>query len=342
MVAALRAGFVPVLLLPLLAGTGCGGSGGSSISVDELWGRLITAICKLEVGCGDMPDLATCQASQPVYPSDVATLKADIASGKVGYDGVKAGTCIEAFERAYGSTPALCKQSERAAIGTEGSEDCASVFTGTVPAGGACFYAEECAGGGSCEQTDPACSPAQQCCAGTCLAKPTPIPVGGACAAAFDQTCVDGAFCYMATPTSTLTCLMPSEIEGTACTSAYLCASPLFCDLDPATGMGTCRRAAATGASCNISVSFGACDDLRDYCDDATGTCKPRVVAGGTCDPQQTANCVGYTVCQGTICVARPGSGALCTGTAGPPCLGNLECSAQNTCALVPAAGACL
>jgi len=342
MVAALRVGVVPALLLPLLAGFGCGSGGGSTVSLDELWDRLITALCKFEVGCGEMPDLATCLASQQREPSDLATLNADIASGKVGYDGVKARICIEAFERLYGSAPARCRRSEQVPYSTADSEACAAVFAGTVPAGGACFYAEECAGGGSCEQTDAACTRGQQCCAGTCLAKPAPIPVGGACAAAFDQTCVDGAFCYMATPTAPLTCLMPSKIEGTACTSAFLCASPLFCDLDPATGMGTCRRGAATGASCNSSVSFGACDDLRDYCDEVTGTCKSRVAAGGICDPQQLANCVGYTVCQGTTCVARPGPGAACGGTAGPTCLGNLECSAQNTCAVVPQAGACL
>ena len=340
MVGAWRVGVVPVLLLPLLAGTGCGGGSGSTVSLDELWGRLVAALCKFEVACGDMPDLATCLASQRPEASDGPTLKAEIASGKVRYDGVKARTCIEAIEAFYGSP--LCRRSEQVTISPDGSEACAAVFTGTVPAGGACFNSEECAGSGSCEQTDPACSPAQQCCAGTCLAKPGPIPVGGACAAAFDQTCVDGAFCYMETATAPLTCLVPSKIEGTACTSPYLCASPLFCDLDPATGTGTCRRAAVTGGPCNTSVTFGSCDDLRDYCDEATGTCKPRVAAGGTCDPAQLFNCVGYTVCQGTTCVARPGSGAACSATAGPACLGSLECSAQNTCALVPVPGACL
>src|SRR5687768_5000161 len=113
-----------LLVLPLLAGAGCGGGSGSMVSVDELWSRLVAAICKFEAGCGEMPDLATCLASHQRETSDVATLKADIASGKVGYDGVKARTCIEAFERLYGSATALCRQSERVAISTEDSEAC--------------------------------------------------------------------------------------------------------------------------------------------------------------------------------------------------------------------------
>jgi hypothetical protein len=129
---------------------------------------------------------------------------------------------------------------------------------------------------------------------------------------------------------------------GTACTGSSGCASPLFCDIDPATGIGTCRKAPPTGAACNPAAS-DACDDGRDLCDPITLVCTPRVAVGGACDPT-LYNCVRYATCTGTTCVARPQAGEACDPVNGPSCLEGLICDATTTkCALSPVGtAACL
>ena len=119
-------------------------------------------------------------------------IKADIASGKTKYDAAKAGACLEWFERS--TAPRACTQSGRAAVGLEGEDACARVLVGTVAPGGACIASDECADGGLCQPTEPAC--AQQCCPGTCLAPAAPIPVGGDCSTLQpNQSCATGSFC---------------------------------------------------------------------------------------------------------------------------------------------------
>jgi hypothetical protein len=321
------------LVLPVLGTASCGGGAGPSVGLAEIQRRFVNVICKFEVACGDMPDLATCLASQQMEPGYLHTIEGDIASGKVHYDGAKAGACIQLFERLYGST---CSRSALASAADDisGSTACAEVIAGTVLAGGACFFPDQCESG-LCQLADSTCSRARQCCAGTCVAKPAPIPVGGNCSAPMpNQSCDTGAICISSI------CTVPSRVEGAACTSSFLCASPLYCDLDSATSMGTCRRAAPSGAAC--SGVFSSCDDLREYCDPTSGTCKTRVAVGGTCDVSNPYNCVGYAQCEGTTCVARLKAGETCSSSTGPDCLGSLECDAQtNTCALAPVIGVC-
>jgi hypothetical protein len=301
------------------------------LSLTEFRDRFFAAFCRFDVLCEDVPDLATCMASLQEQPGYYATLEQDIAANKVAYDGVKARRCVELFEQ----VPS-CKRSEIEPLArqfeAEFGENCSEVFTGTVAAGGSCFLGEECAGDASCTRTDPACSPARQCCAGTCVASLPRVPVGGDCSAG---SCAQGAFCRNG-PSGTLTCMLPSTVEGSACTSG-LCAVPLYCDVD-ATGMGTCKPMVATGTACNPMAD--GCDDGRDTCDSTTLVCARRPRVGETCDPLQY-NCVRYAACQETTCVKRPTAGEPCP-TTGPACLGGLTCDAQTgTCALSPVAAVC-
>ena len=162
--------------------------------------------------------------------------------------------------------------------------------------------------------------------------KPTPIPVGGDCSAPLPgQGCATGAACL---PSGSLGDV-PGAGEGRRERRArrcYDCASPLFCALDAAGGTGTCQPAASTGAPCNTVVSFGACDDLRDYCDKTTAKCTRLGAVGASCDPAQQ-NCIGYASCLGGTCVAMSPERGACDTTNGPTCLGDLECSSQtSTC----------
>jgi hypothetical protein len=322
--------FKRLILASLTVIAGCGGGSGHTppADFDAFLTQFMDTLCRLDVGCGTMPDMATCVATLQVDTTEFATLRADIASGKVRFDSASASACIDYANRLYAGP---CTRSMIAAnTAAVGENVCDKFLVGAVAEGGACFSSYECASG-TCTLTDTACLRAHQCCAGTCAAatvEPTPIPAGGDCSALLPgQGCVAGAYCV------SNTCRVPSKVAGTACTSALFdCASPLFCALDAAGGNGTCQPAAATGAPCNTVSSYGVCDDIPDYCDKTTATCTPRVGVGGACDAT-AANCVGYATCLGGTCVAMSTARGACNDASGPSCLGDLECSATtSTC----------
>jgi hypothetical protein len=332
-----RLGFAcAFLLLPSLGGCPDKSSPGP-VSIDELVSRLVAAICNFEVACELMPDVATCLAAEPLDVDELATLKAGVAAGRIRYDAAKAGRCLEWYERYYGTGG--CTQSGRAAFINPATEACEGLLVGTIATGGACLMAGECAGG-LCQPTDTTC--VQQCCPGICAARPAPVPVGGDCTTLQpNQSCATGSVCIGVTSSGARTCLKPSTVEGSACASFFECASPLFCAIDDTTGSGVCRRAAASGTTCDASAFSFACDDIRDTCAPVTGTCVPRTAVGGTCDPARI-DCIGYAQCVGTTCVALPKPGAACTPGGSADCLGSLECSAQtSTCVAPPPDDSC-
>lgn len=321
-----------LLLVSSFIVPGCGPSSGHANpgDLDAYLSQFEDALCKLDVACGNMPDVATCMASLQIDGTEIATVRADISSGKVRFDAVKAGACIDYVRRVYGGA---CTRSALSGFDTDSaSEACNQIAVGSVSDGGACFSALECVSA-TCTLADTSCSRSRACCAGTCGPKPTPIPVGGDCSAPQPgQGCASGAVCVSTGSGTSRTCQVPSKVLGTPCTMLLDCASPLFCALDAAGGSGTCQSPAATGAACNTVVSYASCDDLRDYCDKTTAKCTRRGAVGATCDVAQ-ANCVGYASCLGGICVAMSPERGACNTTDGPNCLGDLECSSQTfTC----------
>ena len=326
--------FKRLVLASLTVVAGCGGGSGHTppADFDAFLTQFLDTLCTLDVGCGSMPDMATCRATLQTDSTEFDTLRADIASGKVRFDSASASACIDYANHLYAGPCTLSMIAANTA--TAGENVCGKFLVGSVAEGGACFSSYECVSA-TCTLTDTTCLRTRQCCAGTCAAataKPTPIPAGGDCSAPLaGQDCVAGAYCR-ANGTSQ-TCQVPSKVVGTACTSAILdCASPLFCALDTAGGTGTCQPAAATGAPCNTVSSYGVCDDLRDYCDKTTAKCTPRIAVGAACDTT-AANCVGYASCLGGTCVAMSTERGACNDANGPSCLGDLECSATtSTC----------
>jgi hypothetical protein len=337
-----RGSFALAVLSSLSVGAchdGGGGAGGGPVGFAELESRFKAAACQRAVACKETPDLATCMASIQEEPGYVATIESDIASGKLVYDGAAAESCIEAIESVYGA--ACTRTAVAAASGQSFTDSCAGVFAGTVGPGGACFFSEECADGGLCEQTDLTCPRDLQCCAGTCAAQPAPIPVGGDCSAGLpNQSCASGSYCNTALSGASMTCVVPSTVVGTPCSPSTLCGAPLFCNLD-SSGTGTCQPPAATGAPCNARVGNTSCDSMLDACDATSATCTPRAAVGGTCDVTQN-NCVLEADCVGSTCVARLQAGQVCTQGTAPYCLGSLNCdSTTNLCTLAPVGGAC-
>ncbi|HEY7370939.1 MAG TPA: hypothetical protein VIF57_02090 [Polyangia bacterium] len=327
--------FTALALCALAAGAGCGGSSSHPVDLGELLNRDYAAICKYQVACSDLPDMATCRAIVQI-PGYQATLEQDIASGKIKYDANRAGACIALLEGLYG---AGCTHSAQAPARHNLGTTCDSVLAGTVAPGGACFFSEECRDSGFCQPDDSACLRFVQCCPGTCVAEPPPIAAGGGCSEG--QSCGGDNVCYAATSGATATCTTPLA-EGAACTSTTACAAPTYCDVDPATGVGTCRRPAATGGPCNVAVGGMSCDDLRDDCDQTTAICTRRIAAGAPCAYGQS--CVGYASCDGTTCVASAALGQTCGAATGIGCIAGLLCPAPGyTCMPPPAVdGACM
>ena len=331
-----------LILVSLLAigGAGCGSGNAAPGNIDDFLDRFYAALCTMQVACGDMPDKAACLASVKLDSTDILTLKADIASGKVHYDSATAGNCLAYVERLYGSE---CTVTAFAAAGTAGSEACTEAFVGTVADGGACASSFQCASG-ECTQTDQLCLPSRACCAGSCAAtNRAPIPAGADCGRSLDNlNCETGTVCTAgaAAPTSPK-CITPSTVVGTPCIVAYECARPLFCALD-VSGAGTCQPVAATGAPCNAYIALGVCDNLRDYCPVATGVCTPRGQVGAPCSFLDPNNCLGYAQCVNSTCIALSRAHDACDAASGPGCLGSLECSLQiGTCEYPTVPGAC-
>ncbi|MFL5306895.1 MAG: hypothetical protein ACJ8F1_16890 [Polyangia bacterium] len=305
---------------------GCGGGG--SLSPSEFHDAALTAGCHLFVLCGEIPDEATCRATQQEEPHFYASLPRLVAIGRVLYDGQKASACIDQINglsscsHSVVRSPALLSACDQAVIGN-------------VAPGGDCFFNEECVGGGTC-QSAANCDSWTQCCPGTCLAPTPTVRAGGDCSA-MPVVCATGTTCVNMSGQSSSTCQPLVSTVGASCASVG-CAGTLYCD--PVTM--TCQKGAARGGACNPVLDNGDCDDPRDRCD-SSGVCLPRLAVGAPCTADGT--CVGWATCDATLhtCVELPGLGQTCLGANGLRCLGGGSCdAATNTCTLVPVTGSCV
>jgi hypothetical protein len=308
----------------LIALAGCGGGGSGTIALADLPTRVVDTLCAAEVSCGLYADAASCRAS---VTSDLGQLGADVAAGKVKYDGAQAGACLDAFATAFGS----CRLSDPR---VRQPASCAQTFVGTVPTGGACLVNEDCV---SARCTFPSCA-VGTCCVGACdaaVAAEGSVAVGGACMST--SQCVAGAFCNFDVTAPTCVALKPA---GQACASSEECVSGTACAVNgnPATTVGACVKPPARGEPC---TGLFTCDSGGDFCDPATRTCLARVAVGGACTPN-TDDCVLYASCDATTstCVARGAVGAPCVAAAGSSCLSGLTC-ANGVCATEPPKPVC-
>ena len=317
-----------VALAALPAVVGCGSD---ALPFSELRSSVLAASCRYDVRCQNYPDQATCLASLQTQPHFFDTMVADVASGKVIYDGVAARACVDAIN-SLSSCPrnAFSMLDARTAV-------CNKVLTGTVAVGGACFFREECLGGGNCLTTGN-CVSSYECCAGTCQTPPVSVPVGGDCSVYDPSVCPAGTSCLTDPTSGKSTCRVPVGAGG-SCSSSPSCAAGLYCDV---TLTQTCKPQIATGGTCNPSLGAQDCSGPQDVCDSTTQTCTPPAAVGSPCGGAQPS-CVGYATCDPTslTCVEVPTVGAACDPTRGNSCLaGNCDATSA-TCVLPPSAGAC-
>jgi hypothetical protein len=286
-----RWGLVLALLSTL---SGCGGGGGDANPFRLFQAARVTADCQIEVLCGEAPEQATCESGAHDYAHEDDTLQADIAAGRVVYDGAKAQACID---RMNGVTS--CAGGYLSVV-LQTVSSCWDVLTGQVPAGGTCYFDEECAGRAGCVIT-LGCDLFTQCCAGTCSATPLAIAEGADCSGG--EACVPGTFC--SSSTTPATCMASPSTVGASCTESTHCAAPLYCS--PTTS--TCQELPLTGAPCALDGSYGgiSCQNPLDTCDRTTNTCVRLAGPGEACDPTRD-NCVAYASCDPTanVCVDKP------------------------------------
>src|SRR5689334_15414045 len=116
------------LAVAIASASSCGGGNGSApLTFDRLKTDFVPAICKELVACGEMPDQATCIATVRFATSDLETLQADIANGKVIYDASAAGRCAGLFNMI-----SSCNRSEIEPLLQQAKAACDAVFKGTV------------------------------------------------------------------------------------------------------------------------------------------------------------------------------------------------------------------
>ncbi len=315
--------------LAVLPVAGCGGGGGE-VPFSALEPNAVAADCRIKVLCSDFPDQASCVSSQQAQPHYYDTIAADIASGKVLYDGAKARSCIDALN-AVSSCPGGFTN-----VVLEMAVPCTGIFTGTVAAGGACYFPEECAGGVGCGFTSGAsCDSVTQCCAGTCAATPVVVPAGGSCSSG--GACAPGTVCD-----NSGTCVATRATVGASCAGINSCAAPLYCSQMTQ----TCQQLPQTGETCAPGSPIPSPGEIRcqnplDTCDVASNVCVPTIGLGGACDPS-TGGCVSYAFCDPTtdVCVEEPAVGQRCDPN-GAPCLGGSCEATTGTCALLATSGAC-
>lgn len=299
----------------MLAVVACGGS---SISVEDLPGEVKDARCDQLVKCEGIADRATCNGATFVDEATVPAIQAAIKDGTIKYDADKAADCVDQLSGQSCSFE-----------GFHTTSACEGVITGTVATGGACKLDAQCANHGDCTPTGTTCDPETTCCPGTCMGGSTESALGGPCDDDM-HTCATTAYCKPgATSGSNGTCTALVTAEAAACDDIAACSNPLYCNLNFQTGMGTCKKPAASGAAC-VRADLLACVDGRDYCNPTSLTCVRQVAVGAAC-MSGSAPCVDYASCIAGTCVIDIALGGTCVVDSGAQCAGSLDCK-NGTC----------
>ena len=307
-----------VLLLAVVLG--CGGGG---VSVGDLPDKIDDERCDRLVACGGAQDGATCDAATQADLEDYGSVQAGVEDGTIKYDSGAAADCASSFGNTSCNFP-----------GFHQKDPCDDVFQGTVPTGGACVIDLQCANNGNCVYPNN-CDPDVMCCTGTCMGGTmrTESAIGGPCS---DELHFCGTNAYCKSPTNgpgVCTALVTNE--GAACDELDACSNPMYCNLNFQTGMGTCKKAAASKAACS-RMDLIPCADLRDFCDPTSLTCIRDIAVGGACGPG--IQCVGYSSCINGTCVADIPLNGACVADTGADCAVDLECIAGK-CQLPPVTG---
>jgi hypothetical protein len=313
---------------------GAAGSSGTPVALDQLGTAIAPVICDILKTCqgpGFGLAFSSAEACQKQIADGFAdasypTLKDEVDSGTVVFDGTKAAACLDQIKALGCDYPT----SRIASV-------CQDLLAGQVAEGASCTSGDECTVGHYCK-VDAACP-------GKC----TPLEAaGGACKKSDD--CVSGLVC----DGDSSQCVKPAAI-GQACKQGKPpCNLDGLCvgvdDAKKTPGMCTTYTAAlsaAQGASCDIAktqlcLPALACAVATIDATGATYSCVPRVTSGAACKLAIPSMCPTGEYCDGIdttkgkidgTCKALPTQGQDCApNLAGANCAEGLVCGADLTC----------
>lgn len=243
---------------------------------------------------------------------------AAIARGTVTYDGAATRSCLDE------SRVAGCNVFNEAP-----PESCREILVGTIEAGEACSFSEECAGdaycdGAACPETAGTCTARKAsgtdcdgtdecvtglvCEGGTC--KTSSSRSGGPCDGPEGIACPLGELCVGGDEETVGTCTALSELQTAALDESCdpqvstFCVSGLSCAVVGAGAGGAefqCKAAVGAGEACN--VGFPSMCPEGQYCDANPfmgmfdGTCAPLPTDGQDCAGSLEGECGSGLVC---------------------------------------------
>ncbi len=234
----------------------------------------------------------------------LADAEASLTAGRVTFDSGAMNTCLKAI---------LAPDNECATVVDKlpWTDACMmSAWVGTVPVGGQCFFAFDCAGDGTAY-----CAPNQ-----TCTALPT---AGQPCS--FNQPCAMGDYCDFTNDQC-----KALQGQGGMCTSTAQCNKDLFCDLSGGTGTGSCQALHGGGEPCTSpqACESGQCNPGR--CMRNNNSCYTSASCSKYCGagPFQNSFCSSDTSCEGYCSVTTT---QLCTASTQCP-----QTPTPETCIFYP------
>lgn len=249
------------------------------------------ARCRRLVTCGVMPDLGTCERTNPGPIATSLTFRALVANGAVQWDPEVALACIQQLEGRG------CEW-----VDTSSSIlACWAMHRGMGSDGEACVYGFECK---SRECRTEGCVDA--CCTGTCVGDEIPLPalLGESCSFApcrqgicLDEICV------------------PHRREGESC-EWFQCAPGLKCIGH--SGVKRCEALPDTGERCLFPETSETCRRIRDLCGPDL-RCRPGVV-GAECEEDD--QCLFYLRCDLMTHRCAPNARTI-----GDECFYDVDCS---------------
>lgn len=273
---------------------GCSGGPSTSggLTIDEFFSQAALVECKQMLACCDAAELSQ-RAKELEIPIPTTVnectrslaarsqkplddyLREAIAAGRVAFDGAAAARCIE------GAEPENC------ASKLESAPDCANLWTGAVPLGGACASRAEC------KTAETSCVfKSDDAELGQCMPN---SEEGEACD--FNRRCATGLVCTSDGEASTCVKL---AANGEACAARFDCES-YYCD-----PTGLCAPLRVAGEACLAEE-----DCYLSYCDTGTMKCAPRKGPGETCSMEGMCS---SGPCEMTTHTCPPAPAEVCDG----------------------------
>ena len=297
-------------------GTATGGGAGS-VSLSDFCPAQQAATCALEIRCGAAAQGADCR--KLVVPARgslinarvdclAASLRANVASGRTRFDGLKAQQCLTAME-----TTGACSLNAPPA-----DPSCNEVFAGTVAQGGRCHTYNECEPGLYCNST-------LNLCPGTCqprVAEGGVAPNALACATGLSGSFRPdaGTVCVAPVAAGQSCTAPPGSFQGPPCAGATSCRAA-------ADGGSTCQPLKSSGQACAI-FSFGECA-LDTTCASGTDGGFQCVALGRMGQPcGDNLSCQKGLSCRGNVCGPLIAEGGLCASDT--DCVAGRLCKASS------------